>query len=178
MKAGITGHRPDKLIGGWELYQDNGVGQTFFVDFLASYLTGLGIEIILVGMAVGFDTIACLGAERTEDTWFEAYVPFYGHHRKWKQSEQRTFQNLIESSSCRKVHTPEKIPTNYGEICAMLNQRNKDIVDSGIDVLIALWNGTSGGTANCIKYANKVGVPVLNLWDEYALLADREFKKR
>ena len=25
------------------------------------------------------------------------------------------------------------------------------------DVLIACWNGTSGGTANCVKYAEKTG---------------------
>ena len=34
-------------------------------------------------------------------------------------------------------------------------------------VLLALWDGTSGGTENCIKYALKKSCVIINLWDEY-----------
>lgn len=35
------------------------------------------------------------------------------------------------------------------------------------DLVLALWNGTAGGTANCIKYAEKVGKPIVNCWSRY-----------
>ena len=37
---------------------------------------------------------------------------------------------------------------------AKMQKRNEFMVDN-CDILIALWNGTSGGTKNCINYAKK-----------------------
>lgn len=45
--------------------------------------------------------------------------------------------------------------------------RNEWIVDRA-DRIIALWDGSFGGTHNCITYANKRKVPVDNLWDAWA----------
>ena len=35
------------------------------------------------------------------------------------------------------------------------------------DSIVALWNGTSGGTKNCIDYAEKKGKPIINLWERF-----------
>ena len=45
--------------------------------------------------------------------------------------------------------------------------RNEAMVND-CDLLLALWNGTSGGTANCIRYANSVKREIRNLWSDYA----------
>jgi hypothetical protein len=37
------------------------------------------------------------------------------------------------------------------------------MVDHGTRVA-ALWDGSSGGTGNCIRYARRVGRPFDNLW--------------
>ena len=36
------------------------------------------------------------------------------------------------------------------------------------DVILALWNGTGGGTGNCIGYAEKQGKRIINLWDSFS----------
>lgn len=41
----------------------------------------------------------------------------------------------------------------YGRAARFI--RNKQIVDSGVDIVIAFWNGFSSGTADTINYANK-----------------------
>ncbi len=37
--------------------------------------------------------------------------------------------------------------------------RNEYMVDRA-DLVLALWNGTPGGTGNCVRYARTRGVPV------------------
>ena len=34
------------------------------------------------------------------------------------------------------------------------------------DLVLAFWDGSSGGTGNCVRYAGKVGKPIENLWFE------------
>jgi len=48
-----------------------------------------------------------------------------------------------------------------------MQTRNIWMVDN-CDLVLALWDGSDGGTGNCIKYANKIGKPIVNLWDKYA----------
>jgi nucleoside 2-deoxyribosyltransferase len=49
----------------------------------------------------------------------------------------------------------------YPELGAKCMQdRNIWMVDH-CDALIAVWDGTSGGTANCVGYAKRVGKPIV-----------------
>jgi uncharacterized phage-like protein YoqJ len=41
----------------------------------------------------------------------------------------------------------------------LMQIRNEWMVDR-CDLLIAVWNGTPGGTANCVAYAKKEGCPI------------------
>lgn len=38
--------------------------------------------------------------------------------------------------------------------------------------IAALWDGSWGGTFNCLNYARRRGVPIDNLWDRWTLPAD------
>lgn len=174
MKVGVTGHRPAKLVGGWRAYENGGVGFYGFLDFMYYYLRALDTDELVSGMALGFDTIAASAAIGTAIK-LHAYVPFEGHHRKWKENEQNTFHSIMRRENTI-PHIPTKKPQGYGEVCLMLDNRNKDIVDSGIDILVSLWDGSSGGTANCIKYAQSKGVPVVNLWNVYQLIMNKRLE--
>jgi hypothetical protein len=35
------------------------------------------------------------------------------------------------------------------------------------DIIMALWNGTPGGTSNCLLYARQCKKPITNYWDTY-----------
>ena len=40
------------------------------------------------------------------------------------------------------------------------------MVDNCTHVL-AMWDGSEGGTANCVKYAQAVNKPIINLWSPF-----------
>jgi len=33
--------------------------------------------------------------------------------------------------------------------------------------MLALWDGTRGGTFNCVRYTERVGKPIVNVWDKF-----------
>lgn len=43
-----------------------------------------------------------------------------------------------------------------------MNKRNEWMVDNS-DLVIAVWDGTKGGTANCVRYAVKQGKEITKL---------------
>lgn len=49
--------------------------------------------------------------------------------------------------------------------------RNEWMVDH-CDLLVALWDGSSGGTGNCVRYARRVGRPTVNLWPGWIKIID------
>ena len=44
-----------------------------------------------------------------------------------------------------------------------MQKRNEWMADKATRI-VALWDGSPGGTANCIAYASKIGRPIDNLW--------------
>ncbi|WP_188052008.1 hypothetical protein [Azospirillum sp. Sh1] len=52
-----------------------------------------------------------------------------------------------------------------------MNTRNEWMVDHS-DRLLALWDGSQGGTANCVRYARGLGRPIDNLWSEWEKFTD------
>lgn len=44
----------------------------------------------------------------------------------------------------------------------LMQKRNEYMVDLA-DRVIAVWDGSKGGTANCIKYAEKVGKEIIKI---------------
>jgi uncharacterized phage-like protein YoqJ len=51
--------------------------------------------------------------------------------------------------------------------------RNEWMIDR-CDVLLALWDGSRGGTANCCWCAKRVERPIENLWGEWLRLNDSD----
>jgi len=43
---------------------------------------------------------------------------------------------------------------------AKMQKRNEYMVDNS-NIVIAVWDGTKGGTYNCVKYAEKLGKEVI-----------------
>ena len=59
-----------------------------------------------------------------------------------------------------------------GEYAAWkLHKRDEWMVDNG-DLLVACWDGSSGGTGNTVNYANKVGREIKNIWNKSLLSTD------
>ena len=140
MIIAFTGHRPDK-IGGYRPCERHDLIKQAIKGYLLMNMP----EKVIVGMALGVDQIACEAALELKIP-VQAAIPFEGQEKKWPFESQMKYIKLLEQ--CKDIYT-----VCPGEYAAWKMQaRNEWMVDN-CDVLIAIWDGSSGGTANCVKYA-------------------------
>ena len=156
MIIAVTGHRPNKLGG----YLDHAKDKLRHVakEMLCSHNPSL----VLTGMALGLDQAV---AEACCELWipFVACVPFEGQESAWPQGSQRRYRGLLAAAKQVVIVSPG------GYSADKMQVRNEYMVDN-CQYLVALWDGTSGGTGNCVEYAEKVGKPWVNLYDYWRCL--------
>jgi uncharacterized phage-like protein YoqJ len=144
----VTGHRPDKLGG----YNTPNPMYSLVVKGLADAFEKLKPDFIITGMALGTDQWAAEIAFNMGIP-FVAAIPFDGFHMKWIPSSQAKYHWLL-SVAYQKVTVSQG-----GYEPAKMQIRNQWMIDS-CNQVIAVFNGTSGGTANCLGYAALRGKPV------------------
>lgn len=145
----FTGHRPQKLPWGYDELDPRCIE---FKNKLSAVIYAVyesGIKHFICGMALGCD-MYCAEAvielkKRFADITLEAAVPYDGQEVKWAQSSQKRYRSIL--MKCDKTTL---IQDAYSPGCMMM--RNKYMVDNS-NVLIACYNGSSGGTWNTVKYA-------------------------
>ena len=153
MIVSFTGHRPDKL-GGFVLPNPTYLRVCQKID---AKLKELKPEKIISGMALGIDQWAAFISHK-QNIPFLAAVPFLNQECKWPQASQATYRKLI------KLAMEIVIVSEGGYSAAKMQIRNEWMVDH-CDMLLALWDGSPGGTGSCISYAKLIGKPTTNLWN-------------
>lgn len=153
MILAATGHRPDKLGG----YADQLA--ILRCELCMDWMETQTIERGITGMALGFDqdfALACyeLGIPYT------AAVPFDGQESQWPAKSQRRYRWLMNRAADVVVVSPGSYRP------AKMLKRNEWMVDE-CDQLIALYDGSQGGTMHCMRYARDWQKPIHNLYDEY-----------
>lgn len=153
MRLAVTGHRPDKL-GGYDADSHRTL-----IRFAVASLQRIAPKEVVTGMAIGWDQ-AIAEAALLLNIPFVAAVPFSGQESKWPQAVQSRYRELYLAANeiqtvCYGGYAPWK-----------MQERNCWMVDNS-DELLALWNGTAGGTANCVGYAQKKGKKITNVWPEW-----------
>lgn len=152
LKIAVTGHRPDKL-GGFNNVEGFKAIRRNMKEILGSYdpkdITAIS------GGALGIDQF-----------WIEvalhlsipviAALPFKGYDAKWPIASRRIYTNLL--ASCKEV----KYICDAGYEPSKLQRRNEWMVNN-CDLLVAYWNGTPGGTANCVRYAESITKEILKV---------------
>lgn len=149
MNIAITGHRPNKL--GNE-YDGKGAISTALRAKLERTLFSIAIvdisdpPMLITGMALGVDM---LWAELAIDLGYKfiAAIPCIGQERMWPIASRERYYHILSSSLCTK-HLVHNGP--YNNSC--MQRRNVWMVDN-CDLLISVWDGSAGGTANCTNYA-------------------------
>jgi uncharacterized phage-like protein YoqJ len=143
MIIAVTGHRPDKL--GNE-YNMDGKYSNFInkeiQKLIDEYKPNKGIS----GMALGVDTIFAINILYSNIPLIAA-IPFEGQESKWIQESKDLYFEILNNPLTEKKYVCEPGYANW-----KMQRRNEWMVDH-CDVLIAVWNGSAGGTCNCIKYA-------------------------
>jgi uncharacterized phage-like protein YoqJ len=150
MIIAVTGHRPPKLGGYWT---PNQVYDAVKAGLLRKFME-LQPSVVLTGMALGTDQWA---AEVCLDNGipYDAIVPFHGFENTWPDRSKVHFNFLL--GRARTVHYVTDT-TTYSS--GLLQRRNQWLVDHST-VLVGVWNGSSGGTSNCITYARGRGKSVV-----------------
>jgi len=144
MIVAFTGHRPDKL-GGYRVPNPTYIKVCQQIDFA---LRELKPEKVISGMALGVDQWAAYIAHKLQIP-FVAAVPFEKQESKWPQQSQETYHKLLKLASEVVIISPGGYSHDKMQI------RNQWMVDH-CDKLIAVWDGSSGGTGNCVGYAKSV----------------------
>jgi len=150
----VTGHRPPKLLG-------YGLGPVRkLARFAAELLQEIEPERVITGMAQGWDQAVAVACVELEIPYIAA-VPWPGQAEKWPADGQRLCRRLLD----RAAHVEVVCwPTVYSPL--WMQARNEWMV-ARAEALLALWDGSPGGTANCVKFAQMVMVPVIPAWDRY-----------
>jgi len=150
-----TGHRP-KVLGGYG-------NDTLLpiIELLCETLTKLRPDKVISGMALGFDQALALAAIKLHIP-FIAAVPHDGQESIWPESAQRKYKFILDRAETVAVICPGEYAREK------MQKRNEWMVDNA-DLVLALWNGQPGGTANCINYARKTGKKIMNLYDDWVI---------
>lgn len=148
MIVAFSGHRPDKL-GGYNLPNPTYVS---VCQKLEAILKELKPDKAISGMALGIDQWAAnicikLGIP------FIAAIPFIGQERVWPAESQRIYKILLVRAA------EQHIVCEGGYAAQKLQIRNEYMVDNA-DLVVTVWDGSPGGTGNCVAYAEKVKKPI------------------
>jgi len=144
----ITGHRPAKLDYDYELSGPlcimirERIHEFIEREFVKGNVT------FITGMALGIDTLFARMAI-TLGIPFIAAIPCHGHDSKWPERSKSIYRYILSHPLCTVQLVSD---TPYSD--AVMQKRNEWMVDR-CNHLIAVWDGTSGGTKNCLDYAKK-----------------------
>lgn len=140
----VTGHRPDKL-GGYDFY--NPV-RSWVREQMKRVLHELQPRMTISGMALGVDQDwAHVSIELGIP--FLAAIPFAGQESRWPAESQRYYRELMDRAAWKYVVCD-------GGYAAYKMQRRNEWMVNNCHVLVAVWDGSEGGTGNCVGYAQRV----------------------
>jgi len=140
-----TGHRPEKLNKEYELV---GPCATNIRKELAKLFEILRPSKVISGMALGFDQLLALFSIEKGIPVLAA-VPCDNQEKVWPKKSQERYTQILSS---KLVSTYVVCPEAYHP--GTMQVRNEWMCDHS-NGLVAAWDGTSDGTANCIRYARK-----------------------
>ncbi len=139
-----TGHRPNKLGGEYDL---KGPLTRLIAEEVYKVFDRIKPDVIISGMALGFDMILAVCAIKKGIT-LHAAVPFAGQEKKWPAQSQKLYASILSKAAdvtivCEGAYAAHK-----------MQHRNEWMVDNS-EKIIACWDGSDGGTKNCVDYVLK-----------------------
>lgn len=155
----VTGHRPNKLYG-YNLKDSRWVNlKNEFKQLLRENNCTEAIS----GMALGVDTVFALAVLELKEEGYaiklHCAIPCRNHSCKWQRESVDLYNKILKSADIVKIVTDE-------EYKPWLMQKRNEYMVNLADKVIAVWDGTPGGTANCVTYAQKVNKEIVRIKPE------------
>lgn len=156
--AHFTGHRPDKLLGYNPL--DNKTLLWKLNEVIIDHIESKGVTTFITGMALGIDMwaakIVLKLKEKYPDIKLVCAIPCQNHSGKWRTESKEEWQFIIDRAD-------EVVFVSDEPYTVWCMQKRNEWMSDNSKLAIAVWDGTPGGTANCVKYAkDKIKITYIN----------------
>lgn len=143
MILGVTGHKPNKL-GSYKIPNPT---YNFVMAETAKTVLEYKPSKIITGLCIGYaQWVAELAIKLNIP--FIAAVPFMGQELLWSKDAQSTYRQLLHHADVVEVVSPG------GFASWKMQARNQWIVNN-CTLLLAAFDGSPGGTYNCLDYAKE-----------------------
>ena len=152
----FTGHRPDKIGG----YNPNAPKRIWVREQIQAQLErGLakhGEKLwVITGGALGVDQDAAEIAYKMGIP-FTVMIPCVEQEAMWPREAKQRYWNMLDVAS-EVVQVSDKA---YSEDKFCMQRRNMEMIDCA-DIVIAVWDGSTGGTKNAVDYAEESGLKII-----------------
>lgn len=134
------------------------------VNLTSTYLQHLESDQVISGMVRGWDTAIALAALKLHIPLICA-LPFQGQERRWMLKAQERYHRICDRAQA------VMIISSGGYSKEKMLKRDRWLVDHST-LLLALWDGSTGGTAHYICYAKRMDRPVKNGWMDWVTLTE------
>lgn len=158
MRVIITGHRPKKLPGGYNWSHPYNAEIISWMSMqLRTINLGKGLITACTGMALGIDQMfahVCWSM----DIDFIAFIPCKNQEKVWPIYSQNFYKGLL-----KKAHKVIYVHDgSYYDGCMQERIAMRDwTLEDKDNTLLAIWNGTPGGTANMIEVCKEKEMKII-----------------
>lgn len=151
----FTGHRPNKLP--WR-YKEQGIRFLFFkirLKQMIKFAIKCGYKYFISGMALGSDILSAeiiINLKQKHPAIeLECAIPCVNQTEKWSKNSIERYKNILfKADKITYVST-----SKYFSGC--MTQRNNYMIENS-SLIIAIYNGISGGTKSTIDKAKEKGL--------------------
>ncbi len=151
----FSGHRPEKLTES-EHHIKRKLEAAIEDAIDAGYTT------FISGLARGTDIwtarIVLKKRKRDKSIKLICAIPYDGFEKRWDETDKFQYRDIMKKADYVKY-----VCEHYSKTCFQL--RNKFMIDHS-SRLIAVYNGSGGGTRNTINYAKRQGIEIINVLSE------------
>ena len=159
ISCSFSGHRPEKLPWGDNERDERCRTLKASIREMVEKAYADGYRHFICGMARGCDTYFCEEVlrlrDRVQDITVEAAIPCLSQCDGWTAEQQERYRDLTALCNYRTV-----VQERYDPGC--MHRRNRYMVDHS-QLLIAVHDGSPGGTLYTIEYALRRGVNIIDV---------------
>lgn len=155
----FSGYRPSKLPWGNNEDDPRCIELRDKLRDVLAAVYGAGVRHFICGMALGSDLLFCREVielrNYRDDVTLEAAIPCETQCINWSEKDRNIYYKLVSQCDVETL-----LQTAYTEDCMI--KRNRYMVNCS-SVLIAVFDGSFGGTMQTVGYAKKQGLEIIKL---------------
>jgi len=152
----VTGHRPGKMYG----YDLSDVRYLALKEKFKELLMRENCREAISGMALGVDTVFALSVLELKEEGYpirlHCAIPCRNQSKKWFPASVNLYNQILAKADIVRLVSDEEYKPY------LMQKRNEYMVDLS-DKVIAVWDGSTGGTGNCVAYAKKKEKEILRI---------------